>query len=200
MKKRYSEAVCAAYWIIAFVAVFAECATAQTALETVRGPITETRHAKRAIPWNNYAYFETRKPTKFLNWSDYMESVDKKTLVTWFAFAGAAAMWGARERYHANPYTFEQTWGVDSESFWGSDAWKRNYLFRDPTRKHKSEIFGNVGRDVHHTFGFGSKALLVGGTFSIGARNQPIQYRVANMGIAWFWHWLFANITYQTLR
>lgn len=191
MKKSFSERVCAACWILAILIVFAELATAQT---------VELRKTNPKIPWNNHSYFEARTKTKFLNWHDYSDSWDKKQWVTWAAFAGSGAMWGMREAYHAEPTVFETRWGVSDHSFFGSEAWVRNYRNNDPTQGHKHEWLGNVGRDVHHTFGFGSKALLLGGTFAIGARRQPIKYRVANMAIGWALHSLTATIAYQALR
>ena len=174
--------------------------SAQSPLETVRGPITEIRKTNPKIPWNNHAYFQERKPTKALNWSDYLDSWDKKQWVIWSTYAWAGAMWGMREAYHADPYCFEKKWDVGSGSWFGSDAWKRNYRNNDPTQPHKHEWMGNVGRDVHHTFGFGSKVFLAAGTFTIGTRKQPIKYRVANMLIGWGIHSLFATAAYQALR
>ena len=190
-KKSLSEAVCAACWILFLVVAFAECATAQT---------VEMRHGSRRIPWNNHAYFESRPKTAALNWGDYLESWDGKTFATWGAFAVAGVSWGMREAYHAEPTVFERAWGVSDRSFFGSEAWVRNYQGNDPDRPHKSELFGNVGRDIHHTFGFGSKVVLVGGTFTIGARRQPLKYRVVNAVIAWGVHSIFATASYQALR
>jgi len=177
MKKQFSEAVCAACIILFFAVVFAECATAQTV----------TMHPQkqgRIIKWNNASFFKDKPKERFFDWRQYPETWDAKQFSLWGLSALSGAMWGAREAYHANPYIFEEIYGVHSESFWGSDAWKRNYVGNDPEQPHKHEYLGNVGRDVWHTFGFSSNVLLFSGTFAIGARKQPIKYRVFNAGVS----------------
>lgn len=192
MKKQFSETVCAWCIIFTMVTLFLECATAQT---------VETRRDKNsAWKWNNAAWFEGKPKEKFFDWGGYGETNDKKQYLIWAAFAGAGVMWGCREAYHADPYIFEKRRGVGSESFWGSDAWKRNYVGNDPDNRHKHEWLGNFGRDVHHTFGFGSKAVLFTSTFAIGARKHPIKYRVLNAVIGWAIHSAAANVAYNALR
>ena len=211
MKKRFSEAVCATCWILAIVVVFAECATAQGAgislaeCETLNVPYnpTVTMHpAKqgRIIKWNNTSFFKDKPKERFFNWRSYPETWDGKQFSLWGLSALSGAFWGARESYHANPYIFEEIYGVGSESFWGSDAWKRNYIDNDPDQPHKHEYFGNVGRDIWHTFGFGSNVLLFSGTLAIGARKQPIKYRVFNGLVGIGVRSLFASLTYHSLR
>lgn len=58
-------------------------------------------------------------------------------------------IWGIREYYHKDPRVFEKALGVDEESFFGSKAWKRQYVNNDPNNKHKPEIF-NSFRDFWH--------------------------------------------------
>lgn len=70
---------------------------------------------------------------------------------------------GTLEAYHSNPHIFENKFGVDKYSFWGSEAWQRNYNnnryknFDGTINSHKHEYLGNFGRDVWHTFGDISK-------------------------------------------
>lgn len=152
------------------------------------------------LGWNNYGYFKQAPKEKFLNWQDYPLTWDGKQFATWGAFALSGIAAGVREAYHADPYIFERRWGAGETSFWGSDAWKRNYVGNDPENPHKHELLGNVGRDVWHTAHFVDTWCLVGGTFTIGLRKQPIKYRVANMALGMAARWLFQNITYETLR
>jgi len=218
MKKRFSEAVCAACWILAIVVVFAECATAQndstvsSLAEWMGRDITpqqlgphytvtmRPQKQVRIIKWNNAGFFKDKPKERFFDWRSYPETWDGKQFSLWGLSALSGAFWGARESYHANPYIFEEIYGVGSESFWGSDAWRRNYIDNDPEQPHKHEYLGNVGRDIWHTFGFGSNVLLFSGTFAIGARKQPIKYRVFNGLVGIGVRSLFASLTYNSLR
>lgn len=168
--------------------------------ETGRGPVTEPKSHGLTLKWNNAASFKDQPKPKFFNWKTYPKTLDGKQLSTWGVFVASGMMHGAREAYHAQPTVFETRFDVGSESFWGSEAWKRNYVDNDPDKAHKHEYFGNVGRDVWHTFGFASNALLFSGTFIIGARKQPIKYRVANALLGWGARSLAASLTYNALR
>lgn len=180
--------------IIAFFLVcMCECAFGQTAF-------TKKQKPGRLIEWNSAEFFKAQLKARAFNWQTYPESVDGKTLLTWGLFAAAGVLHGAREAYHADPYVFERVYGVHSESFWGSDAWKRNYHGNDQAQPHKHEIFGNVGRDVWHTFGFAYTGLMFSGTFAIGVRKQPVKYRIANALIGFGARSLFASLTYNSLR
>lgn len=183
-----------AFCIVALLVMgLAHCATAQT---------VEHRKAQRGsiVKWNQAAYFDTAPKLKPFDWSGYGETWDGKQFTIWAMYAGAGVAFGMREAYHADPYVFERKWGVGSESFFGSDAWKRNYVDNNPDLPHKHEYFGNVGRDVWHTFGFASNAVLLSGSFAIGARKQPWKYKGANFVIALATRSLFASLTYNAFR
>ena len=180
--------------IIAFALVLiGQCAFAQTV--TIR-----RQDRGKIMRWNNAAYFKDTPKRGPFNWRDYPETWDGKQFVTWTLFAASGVMWGAREAYHADPYLFERVYGAGNESFWGSDAWKRNYLDNNPDNPHKSEWAGNVGRDMWHTFGFSSNAVLFSGTFAIGVRRQPVKYRALNLLLGIGTRSLFASLTYNSLR
>ena len=189
---QFSTQVTAFCIVALFVMGLAHCATAQT--------VEHRRDKSGDLRWNNHKFFEAQPKIKFTNWKTYPDSWDGKQFVTWGAFAVSGMMWGAREAYHADPYVFERTYDVHPESFWGSDAWKRNYKDNNPDLPHKKEYFGNVGRDVWHTFGFASNAVLLSGSFAIGARKQPVKYRVANFVAGIGIRSLFASLTYNALR
>ena len=171
---RYSTQVTAFCIVALFVMGLAHCAKAQTVEHRKTPP-------GKIIYWNQADYFKTAPKLKFWDWDGYGETWDGKQLVSWGLLAIAGAAFGTREAYHRNPYCFEEIYGVSNTSFWGSDAWKRNYQDNNPDLPHKKEYFGNVGRDVWHTAGAASKVLLVSGTFTIGARNQPKKFRALNM-------------------
>lgn len=79
--------------------------------------------------------------------------ITTKKILIWTSFSVAGSIYGAREAYHKNKFVFEQKWGVDEYSFWGSKQWERNYIgnryltLDGRVREHKSETFGNFGRD-----------------------------------------------------
>lgn len=154
----------------------------------------------RKIPWNNHAYFEKRTATKFMDWGDYLESWDKKQWSIWGWFAINGIIWGSREAYHADPKIFETRWGAGETSFWGSEAWKRNYWNNDPSAGHKPEWAGNFGRDFWHTSSYVSKSGFYTCSFLIGSRKQPLKYRVANLLIGIAVQSAFINLTYNGLR
>jgi len=189
----YSEFVSPACAIAFLVVAFASMAGCQT---------VEQRPGKRGplAVWNNSEFFETAPKPMALDWTTYMETWDGKQFTTWGAFAIAGILHGSREAYHADPYVFETRWRVGSESWFGSDAWKRNYHGNDPANGHKQEYFGNVGRDVWHTFGFGSNALSWGGVWVISTRKQPVKYRVTNLLLGLGVRSLAASLTYNALR
>lgn len=192
MKKRDISGFAIVALIIVLLAIVVNHCPAQT--------VTHKRGTDGDFRWNNHAFFEKQPKIKFKNWSTYPDSWDGKQFVTWGMFALSGVMWGAREAYHTDPYVFEKTYDVQSESFWGSDAWKRNYVGNNPDLPHKKEWFGNVGRDVWHTFGFASNAVLLSGSFAIGARRQPWKYKGANFVIALATRSLFASLTYNAFR
>jgi hypothetical protein len=192
--KQFSTAV-TAFCIIALLLFVAVKCCAQ--IETVRGPITNPPHG---IKWNQSAYFATATKPKPLDWSTYGKTIDGKQISIWLWYAAAGTGFGAREAYHADQTIFEKKWGVSPTSFWGSQAWKRNYIGSNPDNPHKSEIFGNVGRDFWHTFGLASKGAMFTATFAITQRKHPVKYRVANAFLGYALQSIFSSLTYNALR
>lgn len=109
-------------------------------------------------------------------------------------------MQGCREAYHADPRVFERKFGAAPMSWWGSEQWKRNYVGWNPDNAHKTEIFGNVGRDMWHTFNAGRATLAIGATFAIGVQKKPVKQRVIEVLIGAGLQALTGNLTYTLLR
>lgn len=195
MKSKQFSTRVTAFCIIALALFVAVKCAAQ--IETVRGPIT---HPPHGIKWNQSAYFATAPKLKALDWSTYGKTVDGKQITTWALFAGAGVAFGMREAYHAQPTVFETRWGVGRKSFWGSEAWQRNYIGNTYPGRHKSELFGNVGRDFWHTAGATSKAFMFTATFSTAVRKHPMKYKIANALIGYGLQSLFSSLTYNALR
>lgn len=129
-----------------------------------------------------------------------------KKILVWTAFGLGGMVWGAREAYHADPYIFEKKWGVDPYSFWGSCQWERNYhggRYLNESglpNAHKTEVFGNIGRDFWHTSGYVSGAFVLTGTFTIGASKQKLKHKVFDMLIGTGCFFLVSSLTYNSLR
>lgn len=195
--KKYSTAV-TALCVIAMLTIFGVTAcNGQTAKQTP-DPYGHFR-------WNGSGYFKTndylQAPDKRLfDWSSYTQTWDGKQLTIWGLFALSGVAHGIREAYHAQPNVFEKRNGVAPTSFWGSEAWKRNYQDNNPELPHKKELMGNIGRDVWHTADEFSTWPLVFGVIGTGARNHPLKYRLANGLIGMGARTLFAMLTYNTLR
>jgi len=154
--------------------------------------------------WNTAEFWQSptylQSPDKrFLDWANYTVSWDGKqwTLFAVAALSGIAH--GMRERYHADPYIFEKRWGVSSTSFWGSDAWKRNYKNNDPEQAHKHEYLGNIGRDAWHTLDEVSLLCITTPITMTAFRKAPRKYRVANSIACLGVRTLFAFATYKSL-
>lgn len=132
--------------------------------------------------------------------------ITTKKILTWSAFGIAGSIYGAREAYHANPYCFEQKWRVGEYSFWGSKQWERNYIGNRYTNesgfpnKHKTEIFGNFGRDYWHTSGYVSGTLVVGSTFTIGMSKQKIKHKLLDLLIGSSCFIISSNLTFKHFR
>ena len=188
--KQFSTAAAMICAIAAIIILFATCLSSQESYD--------------AFKWDRSSYFKspeyTSQKNKFLNWSEYTMTWDGKQFATWGVLALTGIAQGMREAYHADPYVFETRWGVGSKSFWGSDAWERNYIGNNPSNPHRSEFFGNVGRDVWHTMNAVSVIPMATTVFIIGARKQPLKFRVANMLLGMGARSLFCTITYETLR
>lgn len=126
-------------------------------------------------------------------------------VATWVGFGIAGATWGAREAYHADPTVFEEKWGVDEYSFFGSKAWERQYTGNryynaaGGINPHKTE-WGNTFRDFWHFSGASSRVLWLGGTFTIGAGKQPLKHKLLDLGIGLVCSSVSGFATYQYLR
>lgn len=169
-------------------------------LVTIAGCFGQTERFK----WNNSGYFKsteyTSKPNRLLDFSELPETWDGAQIAIWVGFAMSGIAHGAREAYHAEPTVFETRFGASDRSFWGSESWVRNYEGNDPSNPHKHEFFGNVGRDVWHTANMFDIVPVMSCSFVIGARRQPLKYRVMNMLIGIGARTLFSMVTYATLR
>ena len=206
--KSYSEAITQACLIMLMVMGLAQCAFGQ-GLESICHPVNCDSvilgpRNNNALRWNNAGYFKSSeyvmKRKRALDFSDMPETWDGLQIATWAAFAISGIAHGAREAYHAEPTVFETRFGASDRSFWGSEAWVRNYEGGDPTKPHKHEFFGNVGRDVWHTANIVDFAPAISATFVIGARRQPMKYKILNGIIGAGARMLFSTITYATLR
>lgn len=178
--------------IITLIVIVANHCPAQT-VEYRRGKDGDLR-------WNNHKFFEAQPKIKFLNWKTYPDSWDGKQFLNWGVFALSGTMDGMLQAYHANQYCFEQNWGVQKVSFFGSRQDLLNYNNSDPAQGHKTEILGNVGRDFWHTWNWGFSASFGLGSLAQGARHQPWKYKIANYAIGLAVHSLFANLAYHSLR
>lgn len=125
--------------------------------------------------------------------------VTPKKILIWSGFAVAGSIYGAREAYHSNPYCFEQKWGVDEYSFFGSRQWERNYVGNRYHSKaiHKDELFGNFGRDYWHTSGYVSGALVLTGTFIIGGTKQKLKHKLLDLLIGSGCFIVSSNLTFK---
>ncbi|GIW57699.1 MAG: hypothetical protein KatS3mg083_644 [Candidatus Dojkabacteria bacterium] len=112
-------------------------------------------------------------------------------------FVVLGVLWGLREAYHADPEVFERLYGVCPESFWGSEAWKRNYYNNDPNEAHKPELF-NTFRDVWHFAGFASKYGYALVSFLLGV--SDIGHKVIIWGVGLVVSAFVASCTYRFLR
>lgn len=155
--------------------------------------------------WNSSGYFKTDEyklspDKKLLDWKNYNSTWDGKQFAIWSVFAISGIAHGMREAYHADPYVFETQWKVLEKSFWGSDAWIRNYNGNDVDLGHKPEWFGNIGRDFWHTADeVDVWGLSLACTLN-GMRNQPKKYRWANLLAGMGIRTVCAFVTYNTLR
>lgn len=212
--KSYSEIVAQGCLIMLMVMGLAQCAFGQE-LNAMYGVNSLYLSANcdsvilgprnnNALRWNNSGYFKSSeyvmKRKRALDFSDMPETWDGVTVATWVAYAISGIAHGAGEAYHADPTVFEKRFGASDRSFWGSEAWVRNYEGNDPANPHKHEFFGNVGRDFWHTANIADFVPAVSCSFIIGARKQPMKYRVINLLIGVGARTLFSTVTYASLR
>jgi len=115
-------------------------------------------------------------------------------------YAAAGILHGSREAYHAEPTVFERRFNAAPLSFFGSEQWKRQYYNRDPeTRAHKPNAF-NGFRDYWHFSGASTKAIWIGGAFTLGMSKQPMKYRLIDLLIGAVITSGSASLTYNILR
>lgn len=120
--------------------------------------------------------------------------------VVWGAYFLAGVFHGGREAYHAQPNVFEKRLNAAPLSFWGSEQWKRQYFDRDPeTQAHKPNAL-NGFRDYWHFSGASTKAIWIGGAFTIGMSKQPLKYRLIDLLIGAVITSGSASLTYNILR
>lgn len=126
-------------------------------------------------------------------------------VAVWTGYAVAGAVWGAREAYHADPAIFEKRWGVDEYSFFGSEAWQRNYegnRYAGPDgsiNPHKGD-FGNTFRDVHHFAGVSHNVLVIGCTFGLATGKQKVRHKLLDAALGMVIRSAVSNLTYNYLR
>lgn len=120
-------------------------------------------------------------------------------VAAWGLDAISGVLWGAREAYHADPRIFETQFGVKPDSFFGSQAWARNY---NEGGGHKQN-FGNTFRDVHHFAGTGSVIFYGTATVTIclqGGRAGNWKSKVAKAAIGFGIRAGAGALTYKALR
>jgi len=126
-------------------------------------------------------------------------------MVAWAGYAAAGAWHGMREAYHADNFVFEKKFGVDPYSFWGSQAWQRNYegnryqTADGGINEHKPEYL-NTFRDVWHFSNQNHNLLLVGCTFGLATGKQKWQHKALDVLIGMGVRSVTAWATYNWLR
>lgn len=152
--------------------------------------------------WSNERFFKypEHQPKKFLDWGSYDITWDVKQVTIWAGLFVSGMAHGAREAYHADPRIFEKNFGAQPLSWWGSEAWKLNYVDNDPQKPHKHELLGNVGRDFWHTANMVDFIPLTLCITLQSTRKQPVKYRVLNGLIGIGARTLGSMLTYNTLR
>ena len=119
--------------------------------------------------------------------------------VVWGAYFLAGVFHGGREAYHAQPNVFEKRLNAAPLSFLGSEQWKRNYYDRNPELPHKPNIWNPI-RDYYHFSGAATKAIWIGGAFTVGMSRQPLKYRLIDLLIGAVITSGSASLTYNILR
>jgi len=137
-------------------------------------------------------------PLKWYDFSTYKFKGGGKRAV-WIGYAVAGILHGGREAYHAQPNVFEKRLNAAPLSFWGGEQWKRNYYDRNPELPHKPNIWNPV-RDYYHFSGAATKAIWIGGAFTIGMSRQPTKYKIVDTLIAFAGFSATASLAYTLLR
>lgn len=107
---------------------------------------------------------------------------------------------GMNHAYHADARIFEKKWGVAPASFFGSQAWRRNYRNMDVEQGRK---WGpNIHRDVWHassavaTWGKISAAVVV----TVGEKRRHWSHYVIDAVIVGAAYGVSSHLTYSYLR
>ena len=137
-------------------------------------------------------------PLKWYDFSTYKFKGGGKRAV-WIGYAVSGILHGGREAYHAQPNVFEKAFNASPLSFWGSEQWKRNYYDRNPELPHKPNIWNPI-RDYYHFSGAATKAIWIGGAFTIGMSKQPMKYKLLDLLIGTLITSGSASLTYNILR
>lgn len=140
----------------------------------------------------------TEKPFAWYDFSTYKFKGGGKRAV-WIAYFAAGVLHGGREAYHAEPTVFEKRFNAAPLSFFGSEQWKRQYYNRDPENGHKPNIWNPI-RDYYHFSGAATKAIWIGGAFTIGMSKQPMKYKLIDLLIGALITSGSASLTYNILR
>ena len=135
---------------------------------------------------------------KWYDFSTYKFKGGGKRAV-WIGYAVSGILHGGREAYHAQPNVFEKRLNAAPLSFLGSEQWKRNYYDRNPELPHKPNIWNPI-RDYYHFSGAATKAIWIGGAFTIGMSKQPLKYRLIDLLIGAVITSGSASLTYNILR
>ena len=137
-------------------------------------------------------------PLKWYNFSTYKFKGGGKR-AAWIGYAVAGILHGGREAYYAEPNVFEKRLSAAPLSFWGSEQWKRNYYDRNPELPHKPNIWNPI-RDYYHFSGAATKAIWIGGAFTVGMSKQPMKYSLIDLLIGAVITSGSASLTYNILR
>ena len=137
-------------------------------------------------------------PLKWYDFSTYKFKGGGKRAV-WIGYAVAGILHGGREAYHAQPNVFEKRLNAAPLSFFGSEQWKRNYYDRNPELPHKPNIWNPI-RDYYHFSGAATKAIWIGGAFTVGMSRQPLKYKLIDLLIGAVITSGSASLTYNILR
>ena len=118
-------------------------------------------------------------------------------LVTILAFVAAVlvgAMWGAREKYHADPDVFN----VKPNSFFGSEDWRWRYVGGDPEKGLRHPIYKHIGvPDFWHVAGELHWVALVGLVLVLCKADS---FQCALVGIACVLRVASARLSYEILE
>ena len=137
-------------------------------------------------------------PLKWYDFSTYKFKGGGKRAV-WIGYAVAGILHGGREAYHAEPTVLQNIFGGADDSWIGPMQWLRQYPNRDPDLPHKPNIWNPI-RDYYHFSGAATKAIWIGGAFTIGMSKQPMKYKLLDLLIGTLITSGSASLTYNILR